>query len=224
MNLRLILLWISFVFSFQLMAQSLDLTTETGLMSKTLSTKVEAEGSPYINDTFQNVKISGFPNQIYSARYNAYSGEMEIKLAEDKLIALDVNGNYDVTFINSNTIYRAYTYTNDQGNRKSRFLVVVEENENFILLKEETIKFYDKVKANSSYQNEKPAKFRRESDVYYINLNGSITHLPDNKKNLQKNFPSLSTDLKTFLKEEKISLNKEEDLTKLCAFIASKQN
>ncbi|MDT0557699.1 hypothetical protein RM697_03520 [Ichthyenterobacterium sp. W332] len=202
---------------------NLDMATERGLMSKTTSPKIQAQGSPYIDENFKPVKIPSFDTKVYLGRYNAYNGEMEIKVKQDVVIALDVNSaDYEVVFVNDSKTYKSFNYTTERGISKKGFLVVVNSGENANLLKAERIKYYDKVPAMSSYQQDKPAKFRKESDVYYIQMkSGSVVHLPVKKKDLLKAFPKHSKAIKTFLKENKVKLSKEEGLAKVANYIGS---
>lgn len=219
--LRLFFISCCLLFTTNVRSQTVDLATETGLMSKNLSNKIEADGSPYIQESFERATVSGFPNQAYRGRYNAYTGEMEIELSKDEIIALDVKGGYEVTFVQSNTIYKGYSYENSRGQSRNRYLVVLQKTEEYALLKDEIIKYYDLVKATSSYQNDKPPKFKREEDQYYLDVKGKLWPISNNKKELQKTFPSIDKKLKTFIKDEKISLKNEGDLKKLSAFLAS---
>lgn len=202
---------------------SIDVATERSLMSKNLSPEVKALGSPYVDKDYKPVKIPSFDNKMYLGRYNAYNGEMEIKIKQDVIIALDINAaDYEVVFINDNKTYKSFNYTTDRGVTKKGFLVVVNAGENATLLKAERIKYYEKVSANSSYQQDKPAKFRKESDVYYIKIkDGAVIHFPNKKKDLLKAFPKYSKELKTFLKEQKVKLSKDEGLIKVADYLGS---
>ena len=149
--------------------QGLNLA-EIDLNIKNRSKTFETEGSPYITEEFLALRLENFKNKIYSGRYNAYNGEMEIKLGEDKIIALDNNTDYTITFIASLKKYKTYTYKDENLDLQRGFLVVVKEDSSFTLLKKEQIKFQDKVKPRSSYEKEKAAKFIKESDTYYLNF------------------------------------------------------
>lgn len=202
---------------------NVDIASERGLMSKTLSPKISAQGSPYIDENYQPVKIPSFDNKVYMGRYNAYNGEMEIKVKQDVVIALDINSaEYEVVFLNQGKTYKTFNYTTERGITMKGFLVVVNEGENATLLKAERIKYYDKVPAASSYQQDKPAKFRKESDVFYIKTKTDIVqHLPTKKKDLLKAYPKHSKAIKAYLKENKIKLSREEDLIKVVEYLGS---
>ncbi|WP_179339156.1 hypothetical protein [Winogradskyella ludwigii] len=200
--------------------QGLDLA-EIDLNIKNISTTVLAEGSPYITEEFLSLKLEDLTTKIYSGRYNAYNGEMEIKLSDDKIIALDNNADYTITFIASNKKYKTYTYKDADLNLQREFLVVVSKDSSFTLLKKEHIKFQDKVKPKSSYDKEKPAKFIKANDTYYLNFENNTRVLSLNKKQFLSSFPKTEVQLKSYIKKNKLSLKDENDLIKIVAYLSS---
>lgn len=200
---------------------NLDLTTESFLMSKDVSSKIVADGSPYINEDFSLVRITQYADKVFSARFNAFSNEMEVMSDNNKVIALDNNGNYEVTFTATGTVYRITNYVTETNFSKRGFLVVVSENENYTLLKEERIKFFDKIEASNSYQADKPAKFLRADDRYYIKIGDKVTFLPQKKNDFLKLFPEQEKKLKSYMKEKKLNPKNEEDLIVLAEYLST---
>ncbi|MGF1556090.1 hypothetical protein [Paucihalobacter sp.] len=204
---------------------NVDLASEVGFAPKNVSRAISgAMGSPYIEESYQSVKIKNFEDKIYSGRYNAFISEMEILLGAGQTpIALDIaNNDYEVIFLNENKIYKSFAYTTDRGVSKKGFLVIVSDENNVQLLKEERIKYYDKIPATSSYDQDKPAKFRREDDTYYIKLkDDSILYLPSRTKDIPSVFPNNEKEISTFIKKNKIKTKNEEDIIKLVNFIGS---
>lgn len=219
----LVLTLIILVLGIEINAQNInvDIATERNLMSKNTSAKIEADGSPYINEDFKIIKIKQYEGQTFIGRYNAYNDEMEVKLGDEKIVALDNSSDYTVTFTNSAKKYKTFSYTSENGNFKQGFLVVVRDKDSVSLLKREQIKFYDKEKAASSYQKDKPATFRREDDTYYLKMGGKIIFLPQKKKSFLAALPEHSDKLKSFIKKNKINLKKEEDLIQITEYIGT---
>ena len=208
--------------------QVLDFASEVGFSPKNVSRAMpNVMGSPYVNEDYKQVRINSAENKIYSGRYNAYINEMEILVAAGRdPIALDISNNdYEVLFLNENKLYKTFNFESNRGITKRGFLVVIsEENEenDVMLLKEEIIKFYDKVAASSSYDQDKPAKFRREDDNYYIKLkSGRVVYLPSKDKDIAKAFPEHSKEIMAFVKKNKLKTKKEEDLIKVANYIGS---
>lgn len=201
-------------------ATSIDVATEKLYMSSDASRPIDAFGSPYVNENFTPVKVKGFDNQIFTGRYNANNGEMEINLGT-KIIALDLSKGYEVNFTQNNKTYKTYNYSTPDGIAKRGFLNVLISSDAYELLEEEIVKYYDKVPAATSYQQDKPAKFIEEDSNYYLKKGVVIRPLPTKKKNLLKAYPKDAKKIKTFMKDKKISLKKEEDLIQLAGFLAT---
>lgn len=208
------------LFSYGQGARTLDFTTEKGRMNYTLGNENDAIGSPFIQP-FEPVRVKGYDNQMYMARFNAHNNQMVVDLGSDQLIALDNNGDYEVTFTRTNTVYKTFFYQTEDGVAKKGFLAIVSGNDQYSLLREESIKYYSMVPAVTSYQADKPAKYVREADRYYFKKGENIAPLPSKKKDLLRNFPKHSKKIKQFLKENKISLKDENDLIKLSQFLTT---
>jgi len=206
-------------------AQQLDFASEVGFSPKNISRAMDnVMGSPYIDENYQRVRINGVENKIYSGRYNAYINEMEILVAVGREpIALDISNNdYEVFFINDNKLYKTFDFETNRGITKKGFLVVISEENDIAVLKEEIVKYYEKVSASSSYDQDKPAKFRREDDNYYIKLkSGRVVYLPSKDKDIAKAFPEHSKEIMAFVKKNKLKTKKEEDLVKVANFVGS---
>jgi uncharacterized protein with FMN-binding domain len=201
---------------------NIDIATESFLSSRNASSRITADGSPYIDDNFSGVRISKYKNKVYNARYNAFNGELEVKIENDRIIALDFNDNVEVTFTLTDKKYRAVDYVKENSTSKKGFLVVLSESQNLTLFKEERIKFFEKVEAASSYQQDKAAKFQREDDLYYIKASDNmIKFLPKRKKDFLRVFPKQSKKLKSYLKENKLNPKNEDELITIIKYLST---
>lgn len=179
--------------------------------------KIEAEGSPYINEAFENVKFKRFGDRIYSARFNANLGDIEVQM-NDKLIALNKNQDFEVTFLQSNKTYKNFTF-NDNGKTTKQFFVVVFDNSEYALLKKEYIKFRAESLSQTGYDKGKPAAFIREKDVYYFKVGDDIEELSTRKKKFAAAFPEQTKAIKAYIKNEKLDLEEEGDLIKAFQYV-----
>lgn len=217
----LLLFILSFHLSFSQRTQNVDVTSELIQASRNLSKSntVLAEGSPYINAVYSPVKIASYGNMIFSARYNANNGDMEVIVKNGaKPIALDIKaGDYEVTFMNTKKTYKSYTYKN-----KADFYVNLLSNADKIsLLKKENIAYVPKKISTSSYVKDKPARFKRVDDTFFIIKPGkeSLTPLPKKKKEIAKLFSNRKNEVLAFIKENSIKTSNEEDVIKLINFL-----
>lgn len=190
----------------------------TRTINRNRDNSVYIKGSPYINETFKDVKLKRFGNKTFSGRYDAYLGEMQIKIENDT-IALNSSENFELTFPLNNKVYKTSIYTNKEGVSKRGFLVVLAETDSMAFLKEEVIILYDKIIATTGYDRDKPAEYKRAKDIYYYRLGDNISLLPQSRKNFLQLFPEHATELKTFIKKNKISLKEDKDLITLFQFL-----
>lgn len=200
---------------------AIDTATEVGFGSKIMVEKVRAIGSPYIHDDYQPVRITNYENHIYYCRYNAHSGEMEVKLAQNNIIALNNNMLFEIEFTRTGKTYKTYSYTDENGLGQRGFLAVAHEDENFSLLKKEEIQYQNATESYSSYNSNKPAKYRRKADVYFLLVGEKITVLPNNERKILKTFESHKKKIKSFIKTNKLNPKKESDLIKIGEYIAA---
>lgn len=199
---------------------SIDVATEKLYMSSDASKPINAFGSPYVNEDFLPVKVKGFDDQLFTGRYNANNGEMEVNLGT-RVIALDNTKGYEVMFTQDNKVYKTYNYTTPSGRAKRGFLNVVSSTDSYELLKEEIIKYYEKQPAATSYQQDKPAKFIEENPNYYFKKGETMKVLPTKKKDLLKAYPKNAKAIKSFLKENRLKLRDEDEMKQVAAFLAT---
>ena len=199
-------------------SNQLDFIRESLRINNLSKDKIDAKGSPYINENFMTVRIKGYVGKTFSGRFNAFNGQMEINNGTD-IIALNNNKPYEVTFTEDGLLYCNYEYKDRNDVLKNGFLVVVSESGNVALLKQERVKYYKKVVARTPYDSSRPARFKRENDLYYYKKEDKIIHLPTKKKELYKLFPQKAKDLKKFMKDNKLSLTEESGLTQLVNYL-----
>ncbi|MBT8245005.1 MAG: hypothetical protein HKP48_02350 [Winogradskyella sp.] len=188
-------------------------------MARDPSKEIVAQGSQYIQKDFTPIKLNKFGDKVFNAKFNAYNGEMQVQTVE-KTIALDINDDYTVTFLVDNKIYKTLDFSNKNSTFERGFLVVLKETEKYGLYKKETIKFQPLIPAKTSYDKEKPAKFKRSQDEYYVSFGDNVEYISTRKKDIFKAYPNHSKSIKKYIKEKKLSLSKDDDLVILFDFIS----
>ena len=186
-----------------------------------VSPSIKALGSPYIDENFSPLRMAKFNDKIYSGRFNAFNGEMEVTIETNKIIALDNRIDYEVIFTSKNKTYRSIDYITEDGNSKRGFLVVLFKNEDYALFKEESVKYREEIKAKTSYERDKPAEYTRNGDNYYTKLGDAITYLPTKKKNFLKLFPKEASKLNSYMKNNKLNPRNEADLILLIKYLTT---
>jgi len=156
--------------------------------------KDNIKGSPYSDENFKMAKITPL-NEKYLVRYNAVQDEIEVKTKEGNLLLLEKKSNYTVEL--QNKTYKTFNYNPNSNNTELVFFVVGSEFKNLSILKRETKKFHEEKKGVTSYHADKPAYY---DDKYKTQL-------------------FIKFVIKKYIKDNKISLKKEDQLLKLLKHI-----
>ncbi len=168
-------------------------------------------GSRFITD-FRFGKVIGY-NKNYLLRYDAYNDQMQVKNSEDKIVIINKKTINEVTFIDGSK-YKIYNYTLG-GVQKIGYLKVLFSGSKSSLLKKEVIKFIPEKKAESSYESDVLATYKKANAIYFISdHNGEINSF-SKKKDFLKLFPSKKKAIEKFIKTNKIKFSKEDSLIRL---------
>ncbi len=172
---------------------------------------VNVTGSRFITD-FQFGKVIGY-NQNYLMRYDAFNDQMEVKNNEDQIVIINKKTINEVTF-NDGSKYKIYNYTTE-GSSKTGYLKVLYAGKNSSLLKKDVIKYVPEKKAESSYDSDVPAAYKKGSAIYFIaDHNGDIRSFTK-KKELLKLFPAKKKAIDKFMKANRVKFSDETSLAKL---------
>lgn len=181
-----------------------------------------AIGTPYLDENFFPAKISIDNSKVYSVRYNAYSDEFEVKMAQDNIQTLNkAVENITITMVKSKELYGALNYTDSKtGLSRGYFVFLTPDNENAKLYTKRTKRFIEAKPAQTGYDVDKPAEFKDAKETYYISIgDGYAQEIPRKKKEISKIWPEKSKEINGFVKSNKIKTSRTEDLIKLVNYI-----
>lgn len=212
-----IVLFVFLVFQLNLYAQ---LPVKTSKYNSNLKTKIV--GSPYTQKMFAQAKV-GTVEQKNFMRYNVFNDEFEfISNQKDTLILDKIEDFGTIVFPETNKKFQLVTYTNSKNKLFYGYLQNLKENNGFAIFKKENIQFVEGKIAKTSMEVNMPAKFVKSGDTFFLkNKDKGTSEFPDNKKGLLKLFPEKKEAIETFLKENKIDFDSENDLMKIIDFIAT---
>ncbi|WP_323789297.1 hypothetical protein [Psychroserpens sp.] len=196
--------------------------SNTGLILTFDRSDKTIQGSPYIYEEFSPARVSADQDKIFNLRYNAVSDEIEVQTDKSTIQAINKNiKGVTITFLKDDKTYQAINYIDSDGSAKrGYFIYLTNTNDSNPLLLKESIKFLERQPAKSSYQEAKPAEFKRQDDKYYIMLkNETAVELPSKKKEIANLFPEHSKDILDFIKSNSIKTSKQEDLIQLARYI-----
>ena len=191
-------------------------------VKKTTRSNVKIKGTPYILEKFLPIIISGQEDKDFQGRYNGFNGDMEVlDVAEGTIFVLNrYLTNYDVEFTGLNKTYRCYKFKSEDGSLIYGFFVKLFENNGVSLLKKENVKFFKEVKAVSTYDKGRDAKYKRGNDQYFLKIEDAIAvEFSTKKKDIANMFPEHSKNILKHIKSNKLDTKNEADLKSLFMYI-----
>lgn len=177
------------------------------------------EGSPYLdgNEFSKGYMVKdgkSIPN--IDLRYNAYKDNIEIRISEDKIYATNPNNEND--FIIKGRLFTRVNYVNNDQPTEG-YMECLSCTGEVRLYKRHYKKFEEAKQARTGYDKSTPPRFISRED-YYLMLPGmeNAEELERSNKKIQDQFGSLSKEMTQLIKQEKLKLNKEEDLIRFIEF------
>lgn len=182
---------------------------------------LKAEGSPYPIKSFSHAKAGDVVQNAF-VRYNACDDEFEFINSKNDTLILNKGAAFStITTTYPKAVYQYVNYTEKNGKANTGYLINLYEKGGYILYKRQKINFYAASPAKSSYDTGSAAKFVPVKDTYFLKKNdGEISELPINRKGFLKLFPEKKEELETFIKQNDISFEKEQDFIRLIDFLA----
>ena len=183
----------------------------------------EIVGSPYLNDTFTLSKLF-YDNEDqgdFYVRYNALNSEIEIKesLESEEVKRLIANKKISVKY--GRRELRFTTYINKKKETKNGYLSRISEGKNYTLFHRLAIKYVEGKAAANSMVNSVPSRYAPFVEFYYQEEGvDRIDQLSQSKGRLLKQLKKEHKEAaKSYLKENSINLDKEEDLITLFDYL-----
>ena len=176
------------------------------------------DGNPYINGKeFRKVAIDGYSKNVQNLRYNAYEDEMEF-MQDGKNYFANKEEGIIIKMPEINKTYKAVKYL---YNDKSYFnyLVALSLGSKFNLYKKESIELLKGEKSPNAYGKDANDYFTRAKDLYLIGNKKVLDKFPKTTKEAIALFSPVKNDVAEFIKNQKINVNKEEDMIKLVNFV-----
>ncbi len=182
-------------------------------------------GSPYLNESFAPAKINDI-NETKLVRFDAYEDRVEIMVDENKVVILTDTQPYTISLLDgSEKIFETKTYLDEKGNVKASFFELIAKEGNYRIYLKEKIEFTKAVKAQG-YQDSQPAMFKKQKESYFITdfkeQSDQLLKIPHKFKNFLKLLPAHSKTMKTFIKENRLKIDKSDDLVKIFDFYFSR--
>ena len=175
-------------------------------------------GSPYLEKEFsQGILYDSIQNKSYSVllRYNIYNDLFEVKKSENSIFNLAKRSNF--TFNINERKFVLLDYFEEYNN--AGYFEVLLDGQNMSLYKKYKRILQPPVKAQSSYEKDKPAKFINSESLFYKSGNSNkLNKLPKKKKELYTIFKKKIKEVENYISKNKLNIKKESDLIKIIEF------
>ncbi|MDC7999414.1 hypothetical protein POV26_00030 [Aequorivita todarodis] len=151
-------------------------------------------------------------------RYNAYADEIEIKKnsSDENYSALIKDPNIFVKISKDIYVFVPYEGSNEKGG----YFNVLSDGKIYDLYKKVNAVYREPQKARTSYERDTPPSFEKTT-TYYLVKDGTFLEMPSGKSKILKMMNSKKDEIKSYIKQNNIDLDKEADLIKVVTYFDS---
>ena len=178
-------------------------------------------GTPYKDKMFKNGTIlkNGVPlAKNIGLRYNASKDLFEVKkssvLKDDQAKVLKSSSDLFIIIDNENYVFLA---PNENNSTQGYFLIDYKSDKTS-LFKKIKKEYIPEQKAYTSLASNIAANYKEKLSLYLYTSDGLLIELPGSKRKRLKAFGDKSKDIKLFVKENKININKEAGLIEVIKY------
>lgn len=169
----------------------------------------------YVNPKFLHSYIyvgdKAMGNSVF-ARYNSSEDEIEIKKTQnsEEFSALAKDPNISIKIANETYVLVPLRGSNTDGG----YFNVLYKGENYDLYKKVTATFVEPREARTNYEPAVPPSFSKKTSYYMVD-NGSFYEMPTGKSKILSVFNKKKSEIRDFVKQNKLDVRKENDLAKV---------
>ncbi|WP_423128650.1 hypothetical protein [Gaoshiqia sp. Z1-71] len=193
-----------------------------GIMNslKRLNTEVSYDqmgGSPFLNNEFVSGEIFLTDSTSYKnvpLRYNIYTDNMEFRDKSNQILEVGDPRKFDRFELNG-AVFRYLPY-NSGSRTESGYLLELTPGK-ATLYKKIKISLRNAVPPQA-YKDAEPPTFVSVPPEYYLALTGHETEKVKSNKHLTELLKPIQPDIDDYIKNEKLKLNKEEDLIRAVSY------
>lgn len=166
----------------------------------------------YLSKDYKPAYVDDYKDKAF-LRYNIHDDQMEF-IKDNKIFYLKKDVGRVVRFTDK-AKYQVYEIDGEL----QFFLVHTTEGKNMLLAKQ-IVKYVEAREPNSGYDRGKPADYnRRKDELYFAFGDQEIVKVPRKKKEFFKLFGDKSSEVKGYIKENKLSYKKVKDLKKIVEYL-----
>jgi len=174
-------------------------------------------GSPYFSDEFTEGEVIMQDGEKYEGvllRYDIYSNRIEFKNKDGQIMEILEPERYD-RFIVGENIFKYIPY--EEGNKTHLAYMQTLTGGKVTLYKKLRVDFQE-AKKPQAYQDAVPPKFVVMAPDYYLSVDGNPAWKIKSQKQTIELLSSAEAALPSYVRKEKLNLNKEEELIRAIEF------
>lgn len=207
--------------NFDIYSRTIDLNQKSLAFGLTEAQFNSIKDEAYANPSFVQGKIFQEDQLIKDdvpMRYNAYADEIEIKknTSDESYGALIKDPSIFVKMFRDIYVFVPYEGSNEKGG----YFNVLSDGKTYDLYKKTKALFREPQKAETSYARDMPPSFPK-TVTYYLVQNGTFLEMPNSKSKILNMMDRKKGEMKKYIKENNIDLDKEADLIKAISYFDS---
>ncbi|HET8803193.1 MAG TPA: hypothetical protein VFM72_01345 [Aequorivita sp.] len=207
--------------NFDIYSRTIDLNQKSLAFGLTEAQFNSIKDEAYANPNFVQGKIFQEDQLIKDdvpMRYNAYADEIEIKknASDENYGALIKDPTIFVKVFKDIYVFVPYEGSNEKGG----YFNVLSDGKTYDLYKKTKAVFREPQKAETSYARDMPPSFPK-TVTYYLVQNGTFLEMPSSESKILKMMDKKKAEMKKYMKENNIDLDKEADMIKTISYFDS---
>lgn len=167
----------------------------------------------YSNVDFKPANINKNDKQHF-LRFNIHKNEMEF-IKNNRIFYLEKRLGNEIFFESLKTNYKVYSL-----NDKLLYFKVDFKGKNSLLTKQ-TIDFIEEKEPKTGYDQRTPPNFKKRDDEFYLAKNNELKLISSKKKKFYPLFGNRATEIKIYVKKNKLNIKKNKDLKKIITYYNS---
>lgn len=207
--------------NFDIYSRTIDLNQKSLAFGLTEAQFNSIKDDAYANPNFVQGKIFQEDQLIKDdvpMRYNAFADEIEIKknASDENYGALIKDPSIFVKVFKDLYVFVPYEGSNEKGG----YFNVLSDGKTYDLYKKTKAVYREPKKAETSYARDIPPSFPK-TVTYYLVQNGTFLEMPSSESKILKMMDKKKAEMKKYMKENNIDLDKEQDLIKAISYFDS---
>ncbi len=178
----------------------------------------DIEGTPFLDDNFvQGEVYVGAKRTVVPVRYNIFQDWIEYQQAGQTLV-LEPNKTIEKVRIGDQTLVaEKFEF---KGKLKYGYLSLIDTGK-VVLLSKKIVRYFPVQKGKAFDGRDLPAKYVKGVDVFFYRIGDGPLQEIDNLKSLIASLPDKQEEMKQYVKKEKISVKKEQELIQLMRYYST---